>query len=92
MNPSLPALEFGPEGARSVSHGCVLVGVARGLRGARVVAVPDGVGAAAAGRHAEAACDGGRERLNSDSEFDWEKCQDSERSAKKRRVFVHRIP
>ena len=51
---AIPSLS--PEGPRAVSHG----GVARGLGGAGVMAVPDGVGAAAAGRHAEAVENGGK--------------------------------
>ena len=49
---AIPSLS--PEGPRAVPHG----GVARGLGGAGVMAVPDRVGAAAAGRHAETVSDG----------------------------------
>ena len=51
---AIPSLS--PEGPRAVPHG----GVARGLGGAGVMAVPDRVGAAAAGRHAEAVENGGK--------------------------------
>ena len=49
---AIPSLS--PEGPRAVPHG----GVARGLGGACVMAVPDGVGPAAARRHAEAVYNG----------------------------------